>query len=117
MAHCKLCNRSGIFLKITKLGVCQKCEPAASVEILQRWKVINESMKIVSKSRVLETRLGRCDDIIQNATPLLKYESAGVQFISKPSSLINLYTDMKDVLRTEDELAKRNKAVSKKNAK
>ena len=113
MATCKLCNRSGLFLKLTKLGVCDRCEPAASAEILLRWKIIDESMRLVSKSRVLQTRLNRCDDIVENATTLLKYENAGIQFISKPSFLIKLYTEMKDVVKTEDETLKKKKKALK----
>lgn len=113
MATCKLCNRSGLFLKITKLGVCTACAPAAEIEILSRWRVIRDSMSLVSKSKNMNTRLQRCQDIISNAEALLRYENAGLKFQKSPSSLLATYNKMPQVIVSEGVMAEAEKASQK----
>lgn len=78
-------------------------------------------MRLVSKSKNIDTRISRCDDLLNNADALLRYEQAGVRFKMPPSGLIQTYTGLREVLVAEDikqqertKLAKAKRSVSKK---
>ncbi|MBU0518192.1 hypothetical protein KKA00_05440 [bacterium] len=102
MGKCKLCNRSGIFLSITSNGLCKKCDPVFYLDFKQRARIINESMNLVEDSKKLETRINRCQDIVEHANSLLEYEKRGIPTIQPlPSELIDIYENKPDELIKE----------------
>lgn len=60
MATCPLCGRKGFFLRLGKHGLCKECE-IKLLTVLDKVRIINESMEIVSQSNNVETVLSRID--------------------------------------------------------
>lgn len=97
LANCKLCNRSGLFLSVSKEGLCKTCLVETKFETSQRARIINESLEIVQKSKNIDTILSRLDTIILHAHPLLRYEEKGIDiFPTLPSQLIKQSRKMKE---------------------
>lgn len=88
MAQCKLCGRSGLFLKVTTNGLCNNCEPGVVVEVNSRFRVIKESMELAETGKTLDTRLSRCELVIEHAQALMKYERLGIKTTNPPPSVI-----------------------------
>lgn len=83
MAICKICKNFGIFLKVSKAGMCKSCEAFAKVDLAQRSKIIKDSVKLVNSGKSLETRLGRYKDLmIQVEHVFEKYEKNGVYLLT-----------------------------------
>lgn len=94
MATCRMCSRSGFFLDVNKYSICSTCGNAMVIEVQSRWRVISESMKLVETGKTLETRLSRCDLIIEYTQALLKYEKLGIPITKPPpSEIIKFYAD------------------------
>ena len=97
MAQCRWCGRSGPHLSITEQGVCRACYPIVGMDIVQRTRIIEESNAIVYKSKKLETRISRCELIIEHAKALLPYEVRGIPTISPvPSKAIEAFGKIRD---------------------
>jgi hypothetical protein len=109
VATCLNCGRSGLFLSVNANRVCNICNIILITEIRQRARLIQESSEIVDKSKKLETRLSRCEFIVECAKALLPYEQKGIPTISPaPSELIDKFTMNQsqiiiDTLRQETE--------------
>lgn len=86
MAKCKMCGRSGIFLKLTRNKVCDTCNRILIMDVPNRMRIINDSVKIVETSANVDTIASRFDLIIDHATALLKYEKHGIKVINPPPS-------------------------------
>ena len=92
MATCKDCGQSGFFLRIVINGLCVECSARFNLEVPRLVQIINESAKIVEKTKNLETAISRCDVIIAKAGELVRYEQKGINSVSTPpSSLILEY--------------------------
>ena len=97
MAECKYCGRTGIFLAVTKNGLCGNCDPIVAMDVLQRGRIINDSMKLVKSSKKLDIKLSRSDLLIQHASALLKYEERGIPTLKPlPSVLAKEYQAQRD---------------------
>src|SRR3990172_7345958 len=97
MAACKHCGRSGIFLTVTKNGLCSNCDPIVVMDVLQRVRIINDSMKLVKTSKKLDIKLSRSDLLIQHASALSKYEERGISTLRPlPSILLKEYKAQRD---------------------
>ncbi len=74
MGQCRYCGRSGWLLSVNAVGLCGFCQPAYAIEVPSRSRVIQESQQLISRSTKLDTRLSRCDIVIEQAQGLLNYE-------------------------------------------
>lgn len=99
MATCRWCGRSGIFLSVSSNGMCGSCEPAVVDSVLTSTRVIEESLGLVKNSKKLETRLSRCDTVIQHAQHLRQYEDRGIPTIDPPPSQLVI-----DMPKEKDEI-------------
>lgn len=88
MATCKWCGRSGFLLALTPTGLCNKCDPAIAIEVNSRLRVITESQELVESGKALDTRLSRCDLIVEFANALRKYEEKGIRITDPLPSVI-----------------------------
>ena len=97
MAQCKYCGRSGWFLTITTNGLCNNCNPIVVMDVAQRVRIINNSVKLVEESKKLDIRLSRCDLIVEHASALMKYEQLGIPTVEPlPSASVQEYQLMHD---------------------
>lgn len=97
MAQCKWCGRSGWFLFVDQMGLCSNCLPIVAMDIKQRGRIINDSLKLVRESKKIDTRLTRCDLIVQHASALTNYERHGIPtYDPLPSKLVREFGDLHD---------------------
>lgn len=95
MAKCKNCDRSGFFFSVDSNGLCNECAPVIMSIANHNLRVINESTKIINKSKNFKTQLSRCDLIIEIAEVMLKYENKGITtIIPSPSEMISQYKNV-----------------------
>lgn len=93
MAQCKYCGRNGWLLQVSDLGVCSNCAPIIAMDVKQRTRIIQESEKLINNSKKLDTKLSRCEVIIEQATALLKYEQYGINVTTPLPSHVIAYTN------------------------
>lgn len=114
MAQCKLCGKKGIFLSISSNGLCNNCDPILVLEVTQKARIIQDCMRIIDDSKKMETRLSRCDLLLDHAKQLLKYEIKEIDtFDPSPSELLNEYTPMRDQIVVEGVDNEINKHITK----
>lgn len=114
MATCKWCGRSGFFLSVTPNGLCGNCNYSVTPDAKKRFQLIDNSIKVVMKSKNLDTKLSRLDFIIEEATYLLKYENKNIDMFSvNPSVIIKEAQKDKIEVITETLLDEYNKILSK----
>jgi len=102
MSLCKNCGKSGFFLSVDSNGLCKNCAPIVYLAAEQRIRIMNDSVRLVTESKKMKTRLSRCDLILEHAEALLKYEEKGISVISPPpSKFIEKYTEMRDLIVLE----------------
>jgi hypothetical protein len=88
MPTCKYCGKSGFFLSVNKDGLCNQCLNIVVPVVQNDLRIINDSVKIINKSKNLKTRLSRCDVIIETAERLLnEYENKGIKVIEPKASV------------------------------
>lgn len=97
MAKCKYCGKNGLFVFVNQDGLCKNCQLIIVGDVNQRFRIINDSMKLIEESKNLKTRLGRCDTLIEHARELTRYENLGINTITpSPSDLVSAYLARKD---------------------
>jgi hypothetical protein len=102
MAQCRYCKRSGLFLSVTTNGLCTACEPVVMTDVQQRARVIGDCIELVKKSTKLDTRLSRCDLLLEQAQSLTRYEVLGIPTLSpSPSQLVHRYRAERERLIVE----------------
>ena len=89
MVKCKWCGRSGIFLPVNNNGICQNCEKFIQLEVNNRIRILNDSIKLVKDTKNVDTLISRLDLIIQQTNELMKYEEYGISTVNPPPSHIN----------------------------
>lgn len=88
MSTCKWCGKSGFFLSVTPNGLCGNCNYPITLNAREKFRLIEDSIKVVMKSRNLDTKLSRLDFIIEQATYLLEYENKNINMFSTNPSVI-----------------------------
>lgn len=117
MAKCKWCDRSGWFLRLNSVGLCNNCSPLVKFDVQQRLKILNDSINIVNESKNLDTRLSRLDLLLEHANALYRYEQRGIPVVEpSPSAVLENFRGRKDqiileTLRTITEEAKKKSAT------
>ncbi|MCY1715307.1 hypothetical protein [Caproiciproducens galactitolivorans] len=77
MGACKRCGKKGLFLKLSAIGLCTDCQQRYDIEIPRENEIIKESLKIVQSSPNLNTKISRCELIIDT---LKKMKNFGGDF-------------------------------------
>lgn len=96
MAQCKLCEKKGIFLSLSELGLCQSCHTMVAMDVGQKLRIIQESAQIVNNSKNMKTRLSRLKLILDHLNSFWKYEEKGIQFLNDTlSNQINYFNQMR----------------------
>lgn len=114
MATCKLCNRTGFFLSVNQFELCYTCNEAVYIEISSRFRVIKESVQLVDNGKTFDTRISRCDLIVDLAKELLKFEAMKIPSSTPPpSEIIQTYESNKRILIKEYMLDESRKALEK----
>ena len=102
MAQCKMCGRKGFLLSVSANGLCKPCDAVFVLAVQQRGRVIWDCMKLINESKNTETRLSRCDLLIEHAQALLQYENMGIYTVNpSPSQLLSQYKSILAQLRGE----------------
>jgi hypothetical protein len=80
MATCKYCKKSGWFLRLDNAGLCNSCLQILAPITNRAVQIIEESDKIIGKSKKLETKLSRLE-LIEKVVKehFLPYERMGIQ--------------------------------------
>lgn len=119
MAQCKWCNISGWFIFLDSAGLCNQCSKIVKLEVQQRMRIVNESVKIVDNSKNLETRLSRLNLIYEQLNELYKFEQHGIDIIKpSPSNILEQLRGKKDqiileVMSLKAEEAQKRSALAK----
>ena len=98
MATCMLCEKSGWFLKTTSDGLCIPCHERVEREVTSGLGVIQQSLKIASTTKKLDTMLSRLDVAQDACRNLLGYERYGIPTLTTPPS--ELISEIDDDRRT-----------------
>jgi len=102
MAQCKWCGRKGVFLSITKIGLCKTCESIIETKVPRYERKIRYSENIVDTSNEVDERVKNCRYIVERAKEIVKYEKKGIPtFTPLPSELIRYYTIKHDKIIME----------------
>jgi hypothetical protein len=97
MPECKMCGKSGWLLSVSDEGLCGSCYPTYINEVQQRFRIITDCIRLVDESKKTETRLSRCDLLVEHAEELRIYQEKGIPTIKpSPSQLVHDYTRMRD---------------------
>lgn len=97
MPECKWCGKKSIFLSINSDGLCSTCANSISFDVKQNLKIISDSLNLIKNSKNIDTKLSRCDLIMEKARSLKKYENKNIKTIDpSPSVLIEQIYNLKD---------------------
>ncbi|NLI56349.1 hypothetical protein GX420_05175 [bacterium] len=103
MPECKWCGKRGVFLSVNSAGLCMNCASLISFNVKETVRIVNDSLEIIKNSKKIDTRLSRCDLIIEKVKDLLKYENKDIKTIDpKPSVFIEKIYSMKDQIIFEE---------------
>lgn len=64
MGKCWYCGRHGLLFRVSHERLCDRCAPLVKAEVMTHLKFIQSSANLVDKSKKIETRIGRIDDIL-----------------------------------------------------
>jgi hypothetical protein len=84
MAQCKWCGNKGLFLKVSKDGLCKTCTYTIIPEAESKLRVINDSGSIILKSKNIDTIASRTEISINHLDDLKKYEEKGIPILTQP---------------------------------
>ena len=113
MGQCRFCGRKGLFLSVDSNGLCGDCAPSIVLDITQRARIINDSLKLARQGKTFLTRLSRCDLLLEHAEHLLQYEQKGIPTLAPlPSEILSDFKPYRDDLILEEahQAAKKAKA-------
>lgn len=103
MAQCKFCERKGFFLSVDSNGLCRNCSPSIVLDIDQRKRVMDDSLRLAQEGKTFATRLSRCDLLLEHAEHLLQYEWKSIPTLSPlPSEILSKFKAYRDSLILEE---------------
>ena len=92
IAQCKILDLAGWFLSLSENALCKECDVSFQIDLHERVRVIQDSVKIIKTSRNLDTKLSRIRFAIDNLKVLHRYEQHGISTIlPEPSEAIQNY--------------------------
>jgi hypothetical protein len=86
MATCKLCDKSGWFLRLSKEGLCKSCRPGYADEMRKRANLMGTHAEAIEQSQDIDTILTNLKLGIENFEALLPYEDKGIYTTKPPPS-------------------------------
>jgi hypothetical protein len=102
MSECALCHKKGIFLSLTQYSLCKECNYKVVLDVEQRGRVIQDSIRLVHESKNLETRLSRLKLSITHLEAIEHYEMLGIPTLGPlPSELKRKYEGLNDSIIEE----------------
>lgn len=108
LAQCLYCNKKGIFLKVSKDGLCKRCHDPVVLSVQSMTKVINESIELVNNSKVFNTRIGRLETTIDTFRRLdEEYWSKGIRFFKPEPKIAIEKLERQKFELIEDEIKKK----------
>ena len=84
MRTCKWCGKTGWLLKISKDGLCQKCDPEVQARITHTSRVLNENLVMMRHAKDVETQLSKGQHAIKQLLEIIPYYEKGLVSL-KPS--------------------------------
>ena len=101
MATCRWCEKSGWFLRLSDNAMCDICEATQVPAIVRQVEIVQQSQRLVESGKTLNTRVGRCDDIIRITGELIAYEEKDITVLfPAPSALRAQYIkEREDIVR------------------
>ncbi len=112
MPQCKWCSKKGFFLSLSKKSLCKSCQLMIETKINNHARVIKSNIKVLGASEEKEKNINHCDEIIEKARELLRYEKKGISTIDpSPSKLIKEFTTTHDKLIIKSVPEKVNEAL------
>ncbi len=81
MAQCRWCGKSGLFLRLSNNGLCEKCSPFIIADIVRRGQIINESAELIKKSKKVDVISSRFDLVVEQMRHLYQYEQRNIPTI------------------------------------
>lgn len=92
MPTCKYCGKAGFFLVVSKNGLCNKCDRFVIMDIQNRLRIHNDSIRLIENSENPDVVYSRIGVAIKNLTPLLEYEKRGINTINPlPSKMLEVF--------------------------
>lgn len=112
-SQCRLCEKWTTHL-ITSHGICYDCQDIFEMDVTQRLRIMNDCEKLVDNSKNMNTRLSRCDLLLEHAQALLKYEKKKIPTIEPyPSQYLKEYTAKRNQIILEGVTEVVEKALAK----
>jgi len=99
MAQCIWCGGKSLFLSVDKNKLCRNCQGKIYFDLQQRIRIIQDSQKLIEKSKNFNTRIGRIDTLLEHVQALKKYEDKNITTLELPPSEVE-----KAYLRIRSEL-------------
>ena len=88
MAQCIWCEKKGLFLSVDRNKLCRNCQATIYFDVQQRLRIIQDSQKLIEKSKNFKTRIGRIDTLLEHIQALKKYEEKNITTLEpKPSEV------------------------------
>ncbi|MEM7754281.1 MAG: hypothetical protein AAF297_01445 [Planctomycetota bacterium] len=78
MATCKYCAKSGVFFKVNRHGLCNRCHPIVAMNVSESKRIIDSSLELATDGKTVETRLSRLDLIEQHLRSMCDLERKGI---------------------------------------
>jgi len=100
MARCKLCDKSGLFLKTSYLGLCSSCQNQYDFTVPRLVEIWQESTKIMSTTQNLVTKVLRCETALSSLYKIRNFGAGSFDAIyvvtkeNRVSDTIVLYESM-----------------------
>lgn len=114
MAQCKWCKKKGFFRSVDSNGLCTSCAPGILFDIQQRFRIVNDCMRLAQDGKTFKTRYSRCNLLLEHAEQLLKYEKQGIGTISpSPSAILKEFGTIKENIVSDELRSILNNAKSK----
>ena len=114
MAECAWCGSKGFFLSVDRNKLCKRCQSQIYLEFQQRLRIIQDSQKLIEKSKNFKTRISRIDVLIEHVRALKQYEEKNISTLEPvPSECEKNYLGLKNELIYEDIVSSIEKTMNK----
>ncbi|MFX0137199.1 MAG: hypothetical protein ACFFDN_26405 [Candidatus Hodarchaeota archaeon] len=86
MAQCIWCGKKGLLLSVDRNKLCRNCQSIIYFDFRQRLRIIQDSQKLIEKSKNFNTRIGRIDTLLEHVQALKRYEDKNITTLKPPPS-------------------------------